>query len=359
MSLAIVGAGLSGLAAAYVLRDTDADVTLFEKSRGVSGRAATRGRGQVRYDHGANHFKIKTDRFGSLVREQLPTDDLVEITGDVWTFEEDGRLQEGDPEKNAEAKWTYRDGVSRLGKHLAEAAGAEIQTETRVTLLARNGDDGNAWTLADAEGREHGPFEAVLLTPPAPQTADLLKAGRLGDDALQKHLTEALAPVSYRTQLTLVLAYRRRVERPDGCYALLNTDGAHEIAWLGFEEEKPGHVPAPGSAGPAPESVLVAQMGPGWSRPRFRSGRGALVPEVTALVGELLDKDVSRPHWADKQGWRYALPEDAADAEALADGAEAGLFFAGDALAGRGRVGAAVESGLDAGERLRQHLERG
>lgn len=360
MSLAIVGAGLSGLAAAYALRDTGTDITLFEKSRSVSGRAATRGRGGVRYDHGANHFKTKTERFDSLVHEELPTDDLLEIKGDVWTFKEDGELHEGAPEKNAEAKWTYRDGVSRLGKHLAEAAGAEVQTETRVTLLTKSGDgQGNTWTLADAEGREHGPFEAVLLTPPAPQTADLLKASRLGDDVLQEHLTEALAPASYRVQLTLVLAYRRRVERPAGCYALLNTDGAHEIAWLGFEEEKPGHVPVPGSDETAPESVLVAQMGPNWSRPRFRSELGALVPEVTALVGGLLGEDVSRPRWADKQGWRYALPQAAADAEALADGAEEGLFFAGDALAGRGRVGAAVESGLDAGERLRRYFERG
>ncbi|PSQ99364.1 MAG: NAD/FAD-dependent oxidoreductase [Bacteroidetes bacterium QS_9_68_14] len=356
MSLAIVGAGLSGLAAAYALRDTDLPVTFFEKSRGVAGRAATRGRGDVRYDHGANHFKTKSDRFESLVRDDLPTDDLEKIRGDVWTFEEDGDIQEGDPEKNAEAKWTYRDGVSRLGKHLAEAAGADVRTETRVTLLSREDGAGNAWTLTDAEGREHGPFEAVLLTPPAPQTADLLKASRLGDDVLQEHLTGALAPVPYRTQLTLVLAYRRRVERPDGCYGLLNTDGAHEIAWLSFEEEKPGHVPAPGSDDTAPESVLVAQMGPDWSRPRFRSEREALVPEVTALVGGLLGQDLARPRWADKQGWRYALPEEAADADALADGAEAGLFFAGDALAGQGRVGAAVESGLDAGARLREAL---
>ncbi|MDX1531103.1 MAG: NAD(P)-binding protein, partial [Rhodothermales bacterium] len=59
--LAIIGAGAAGLAAAFGLRDSGVAVTLFEKSRGVSGRAATRRRtadGQTwRYDHGAQYVK--------------------------------------------------------------------------------------------------------------------------------------------------------------------------------------------------------------------------------------------------------------------------------------------------------------
>jgi predicted NAD/FAD-dependent oxidoreductase len=354
MSLAIVGAGLSGLAAAYALKGAPPRVTVFEKSRGVSGRAATRRRDGVCYDHGANHFKTKSKQLRSFVCKSLPSDDLAEIDGDVWTFGAGGEIGEGDPDRNAETKWTYRDGVSRLGKHLAETAGVEPHFETRVTLLTQDdghGANGSAWTLTDAEGHQHGPFEAVLLTPPAPQTVDLLKASRL-DEALQERLIEGLAPATYRTQLTLVLAYRRRIERPPGCYALLNDDGDHEIAWLGFEEEKPGHVPDDHAT---IESLLVAQMAPGWSRPRFRSELGALVPEVTTLVGGLLDVDARRPRWADRQGWRYALPTAAADAEALEDaGPEAGIFFAGDALEGAGRVGKALQSGLRTGERLRR-----
>lgn len=349
MSLAVIGAGLSGLAAAYVLRDAPLDVTLFEKSRGVSGRAATRHRDGVSYDHGANHFKTKTERLQSLVQEGISSDDLVKIKGSVHVFGADGDVTAGDPEKNREVKWTYRDGVSRLGKHLAEAAGADLKRKTHITLLTRAGGE---WVLTDTEGREHGAFEAVLLTPPAPQAADLLKASRF-DDGVREGLVEALAPATYRTQLTLVLAYRERIERPDGCYALLNHDGAHEIAWLGFEEEKPGHVPAKGPVA----SVLVAQMSPAWSRPRFRSELRALAAEVTALAGSLLRQDLSRPLWTDKQGWRYALPEASADPDALAAGAQVGLFFAGDALQGTGRIGKAVESGLDAGERVRRYFE--
>ncbi len=40
-NIAIIGAGLSGLTAANILKDYS-NITLFEKSRGVSGRMSTR-----------------------------------------------------------------------------------------------------------------------------------------------------------------------------------------------------------------------------------------------------------------------------------------------------------------------------
>ena len=352
MSLAIVGAGLSGLAAAFALRDTPMEITVFEKSREVSGRAATRCRNGVRYDYGANHLKAQTKEVQSLVQEELPADGLEKIEGPVWTFDEEGELAEGDPERNEQVRWTYRDGIRRLGTLLAEAAGTAPQLDTHITFLTRDGD---RWRLSDTEGGEYGPYEAVLLTPPAPQAIDLLRASRF-DDVLQEHLADALAPATYRTQLTLILAYRRRVERPGDCYALLNADGAHDIAWLGFEEDKPGHLPEDDSA---PESVLVAQMAPDWSRPRLRSELGALVPETTARIASLLGQELGRPLWADKHAWRYALPEEVADTAALADGADVGLFFAGDGLTGKGRIEQALASGLETGERLRQFFGEG
>ncbi|MFQ3320556.1 MAG: renalase, partial [Natronomonas sp.] len=71
MELAIVGAGAAGAAATYALRDTDVDVTVFEKSRGVCGRAATRRKHGCRYDHGANYVKSNSPRVNELITETL------------------------------------------------------------------------------------------------------------------------------------------------------------------------------------------------------------------------------------------------------------------------------------------------
>jgi predicted NAD/FAD-dependent oxidoreductase len=69
--VAVVGAGAAGAGAAYVLDDADATVTVFEKSRGVCGRAATRRREGCRYDHGANYIKSGDDRVDELLTEDL------------------------------------------------------------------------------------------------------------------------------------------------------------------------------------------------------------------------------------------------------------------------------------------------
>ena len=55
--VAIVGAGVAGLAAARRLAGHGIPVTVLEKSRGLGGRCATRrvrtGSDELRFDHGA------------------------------------------------------------------------------------------------------------------------------------------------------------------------------------------------------------------------------------------------------------------------------------------------------------------
>jgi predicted NAD/FAD-dependent oxidoreductase len=62
--IGIVGAGAAAAAATHVLDETvpDASITVLEKSGGVCGRAATRRRGEVTYDYGANYLKADDDR---------------------------------------------------------------------------------------------------------------------------------------------------------------------------------------------------------------------------------------------------------------------------------------------------------
>ena len=285
--LAIVGAGVSGLAAAWFLREAPLDVVLFEKSRGVSGRAATRGRQGARFDHGANYFRLDDPEIEKLVREVLPTDRLVEVAGDVWTFGADGTLAPGDPVKQHGEKWTYRDGISTLGKLLAAAAPGYLYRQKRIQRLEQ---DGRQWTLVTTEGEIFSGFDAVLLTPPAPQSADVLRKSRMPDE-LRAHLVAALEQAEYRTQLSFALGYDHVLARPaEACYACINTDRKHPVAWLSFEEAKPGHVPEG-------ESLLIVQMAPSWSVPRYEEAPEVLLPGVLAAVASVLDVDPGAPAW--------------------------------------------------------------
>ncbi|GAA0207604.1 NAD(P)/FAD-dependent oxidoreductase [Halobacterium noricense] len=367
--IGIVGAGLAGAGAAYALRDTDHDVTILEKSRGVGGRAATRRKDGCRYDHGANYVKLPDDRTGDLVRD-LGEDGLVDIAEPVWTFGADGEIAPGDGAD--EHKYTWEAGITQFAKRLLAETDAEVRKTTRAESIARGkaaGRDGGAdtWTVTDTDGAEHGPFDALLLTPPAPQTADLLAAtewsGEEGEDALAA-LRTAVDGVEFRTVRTLVLHYPFELDVP--WYGLVDVDKAHEIGWLSREECKRGHVPDG-------ESLLIVQMSPEWSTEHYDDPLDEAADAAATRAADLVGDDrLTDPDWVDDQGWRYALPNEGlvgdtddgstagADGDGVADAVatarEAGLFPAGDWVAGRGRVAAALWNGIDAGESIAERL---
>jgi len=334
----VVGAGPAGAGAAYALRESSAEVTVLEKSRGVCGRAATRRRGDCRYDHGANYVKVD-ERTEQLLRD-LGEDGLETVDGPVWTFDRDGEVTPGDRQ---ETKYTWRSGITQFAKRLFDRSNAEVRLETRIEDLVRDG----GWVLRDAGGERHGPFDRVLLTPPAPQTAALLDGADWEGEA-RVSLQAAAETVPYRTIRTVVCHYPFPVDLP--WYALLNVDREHEIGWLSREECKPGHVPAG-------ESLFVVQMAPDWSREHYDDDLEQVAPAVTAAVADLVnDERLRDPDWVDDQGWRYALPDAAADAEACRRGEPAGLYVAGDWVAGEGRIHRALWNGVEVGERIAASL---
>ena len=61
--IAVIGAGMAGLACAQELLRADAKVTVFERSRGLGGRLATRRQGDLAFDHGAQFVTARSRPF--------------------------------------------------------------------------------------------------------------------------------------------------------------------------------------------------------------------------------------------------------------------------------------------------------
>lgn len=343
MDIAVVGAGPAGAGVCYALRETDATVTVFEKSRGVCGRAASRRNGSRRYDHGANYVRSGSERVDEIITERLPTDGLADIEEPVWTFDESGTITEGEDRDGR--KWTYEAGITQLAKRLFAETDAEVRFQTRVGGLSRDGD---RWRVLDEDGAALGTYDVVMLTPPAPQTANVLAATEWSDPLLAE-LEAGVDAVPYRSVYSVLLGYLFEIETP--WYGLVNPDREHAIGWLSREELKPGHVPDG-------ESLLVVQMSPDWTNARFDDSESEVVDEAAALTAELLDDErLANPDWTDTQRWRYALPNDGVDTDLLREAEEDGLYFAGDWVVGDGRVHLALENGLDVGDRLAKNSD--
>lgn len=338
LRIAIVGVGVAGCAAAWYLNSDGVDVTLIEKSRGVSGRAATRGRGEVRFDHGANFFKLNDRAIRYVVQQVVPSKDLVQIEGEIVSFSAAAPTRTSKRD-GQQALWTYRDGISRLGKLFVNHANVEVQTRSRVQSL-RSRD--NEWYLSIEAGVQFGPFDCVLLTPPAPQTVEILSAST-GPGCTD--LMDALRRVDYASQFAFILGYERAWKLPVGVYGWINSDTDYPIAWLSREEAKPGHVPEG-------QRVVICQMQPWWTKQHFHDPVDSLVPEVAAYSARILGNEANSFDWYDHQRWRYARPQTRLSLMDARRGEAHGLFLAGDFLAEQAGVPEALHQGLEAARRI-------
>ncbi len=341
-AIGIVGAGAAAAAATYVLDEAlpNAEITVLEKSGGLCGRAATRRSDDPNlvYDYGANYLKSDDERVAELVTETLDDAGMVDAAEPIYTFDAAGEVSPG--RDSDEHKWSYRRGLTQIAKRLFGRTDATVHRRTRVETLHREGDD---WTLTDADGESWGPFDAVALNPPAPQTAELL-ADADWDSPIREELRAAAADVPYRTVWSAVLHYPFALDRP--YYGLVNTDKAHAVGWISREECKAGHVPEG-------ESLLVVQASGDWSTDRYDADPADNVAELAGHAADIVgDERLADPDWTDHQGWRHAIPEGGVKRGPVDSAESAGLYVLGDWVVGEGRIHVALANGLDAGERV-------
>ena len=338
--IGFVGAGAATAAATYVLDSAlpEADLTVLEKSRGVCGRAATRRRDGSHYDYGANYVKSDDERVVELLTEQLDSDGLVDVTEPIYTFDSAGTVSEG---RDADDhKWSYERGLTQIAKRLFAETDATVEHETRAETLSREGE---TWTVTDTDGEQWGPFDLLVVNPPAPQTAQLL-ADAEWDSPLRTDLETAIGDVEYRSIYTAVLHYPFELDVP--YYALVNTDKEHDVGWISREECKGGHVPDG-------ESLLIVQANHDWSVANYDDPTDENVAALAEMSADIIgDERLTDPDWTDSQGWRYALPEEGAPAGLLDSASDHDLYFLGDWVPGEARLHAALRNGLDTGERI-------
>ena len=92
------------------------------------------------------------------------------------------------------------------------------------------------------------------------------------------------------------------------------------------------------------------------ARPEWGPEGADLIDTVKEKALALLGEERPPLAWWDSHRWRYAHPFQAADAEGLRAAESQRLYIAGDSLIGKGRVGGALQSGLDVAARLLRTL---
>jgi hypothetical protein len=318
--VAIVGAGIAGLACGKRLAGAGVRVSLFDKGRAPGGRCATRRAGPFAFDHGAQYATATDAGFRRMLAGGEATGVLA-----PWPVRLDGRDR---PER-----WVGVPSMSALARHL----GGElpVHTNTRITDVAR---DGRGWRLVGEDGAVLAPFDMVVVAVPAPQAGSLLAeapvlAARAGE--------AVLAPC-----WALMLAFPAPL--PTHVPAAFVQDGVEQgpLAWICHDGGKPGR----GDPEGAPPPTWVAHASGAWSQRHLEAGAEEVAPVLLAAFGDALGLDAPQPVHLAAHRWRYAKVEHALGEPCLYD-RDLGIGACGDWCLGP-RLEAAYLSGVAMAERV-------
>lgn len=291
MKVGIIGAGLSGLSAARELVAAGHDVVVVEKSRGVGGRLATRRVAGTVVDHGAPVIDAADGTDLRALIDGLPSEDVVQLSG---------------------GGMAYRSGATRLAKLMAD--GLDVVLGVRIAALRQTRA---GFELGGEQGNTHGVVDAVVVSAPAPQAADLLAQSPVDGD---------------RVDLL-------RTARYEPAIVLLAGLGMHPPAAL-----EPFALPAP-FARITVESVkgrppidgvvpVVAQLNPSMSAALLAVADDDILSEFSRGLAAVCGAP-GEPVWAQVKRWRFATLPTPLDA-ALVNPPGSRIVVCGDTVAAGG-----------------------
>ncbi|MBX3704399.1 MAG: FAD-dependent oxidoreductase [Steroidobacteraceae bacterium] len=314
-SVAVVGAGLAGLACARRLQQAGIQPRVFESQRAPGGRMATRRYQAATFDHGAQYFTATGAGFRQVI-EQASAAGIV------------GRWRPDWPGGEQERKdlWVGLPGMGALPRRLAD--GLDVEYGVRIVRIehARRG-----WTLQDDRGAAHADFAAVVLALPAPVAAVL--AAPHTPLAARAHAVR-MAPC-----WAVMATYVEPLERlPDASFT-----GDAVLPWFARNGSKPGR--------DAPQA-WVLHASAEWSRREFDSAPERIQRTLLERFAAQAGRSLPRPALVDSHRWRHARVENPLGEPCLYDRA-AGIGFCGDWCLDA-RIEAAFQSGDALGAELAQ-----
>jgi len=331
MKIAIIGAGLSALTLATKLQN-NVEIEIFEKSRGVGGRMATRFAKPFYFDHGAQHFVVKTKEFAEFL-EPLKKANIVaewhanfaELDFDKVLFQrkwcEEGNMNHyvGIPKMNAVVKY--------LANNLEN--NVKINLETKIIHANRFGDK---WQLKDDKGKIFRDFDFVFFTTPPLQALEILPQELDICNVIKKYKMQGCY------SLMLALA-----KKPDFAYDAALIKNA-KISWISFNSSKPQRVLGEDEDGNKHFCYLINSTNK-WAEENIESDQEWVKKELIEEAQKIIKFDDEDLIYSNIHRWRYANIEKQNGEKSLFDSKEK-IGVCGDWLI-QGRVESAFLSAAD------------
>ncbi|MFN7628829.1 MAG: NAD(P)-binding protein [Pirellula sp.] len=307
--IAIVGAGVAGAFCARTLADQGLDVELFDKSRGPSGRCATKrlsieGSGILQgsslgLDHGPPYLTLRDSKWGPWIQSWQDDGLIAPWHGTFVEIDSQGIR----PAPREGVRWVGIPGLNRIGRKLVE--GLTVNYESTI---AKATEENGRWLLeldpkatvksdtlarslatsSSSRSNRFGPFDIVLWSTPPQQLLPLVPASCNWYGDLSSH---EMSPC-----WALMLVLERRWELPfDGARVFES-----EISWMGRESSKPKRS--------SDLDCWVIHASPEWSRSNLELDPDGACQRLLASLQRSQTIEMPPVIHSVAHRWRYAQP---------------------------------------------------
>jgi renalase len=283
--IAVIGAGIAGIACSRTLAQAGHLVHVFEKSAGLSGRMSTRRTPFGSFDHGAQYFTVRDPRFLkalSIAPQQVA----------IWKQgREKNTAMVAQPGMSALVNaWAYPLMHDQGGKHtvdldaLVQAIEPDVVQKKKWQIRTQGPNDTH---------HVDGGFDAVILAVPSVQAHALLAASGMNA------IAQPIAKVEVAPCWTMMLAFPQAADHmkaPIGPnWSAKRVDHAR-IGWLARESSKPGRELT---------ERWTVQAQAEWSQEHLEDDpetvKGKLLRAFTEITGIKAE-----PTYAEVHRWRYS-----------------------------------------------------
>jgi predicted NAD/FAD-dependent oxidoreductase len=325
MHVAVVGAGIAGLSAARALKAGGHEVIVYEKQRVPGGRNATRKPAGVElprglagaslgFDHGAQYFTARDDRFSAVVAEWLRDRVVAQWSGRIVSFDAEG-WEDVSPanaagDKDANVRYVGTPGMSAITGAMTD--GINVAYGRNIESLP---------TILD--GVDH-----VVVAVPAPEAARLV--------AHVPPLAAKVSPLVMKPNWTVMAAFEERVAaRFDAAFV-----NGSPLGWIARNSSKPKR--------DWKVETWVLQATTTWSEAHADDRADDVGAFLMEAFEDLVRAGLPRAFYATVHRWRHAAADPPLAVGAIHD-AESRITLCGDWCLGS-RIEDAFLSGLRAAE---------
>lgn len=277
--IAIIGAGLAGLSAAKEL-ESRAEVTVFDKSRGVGGRLATRYADPYKFDHGAQYFTAKTDAFKTFIKPLEEKGLIARWNANFVEFDNGAIVQE----RQWDSNFPHYVGVPKMneiGKYLAHDM--DVKLGTQIAAIERGNDK---WILKDSNDNEYPNFDWVIVATPSHQAVNILPQNFVHKVAVSN--------IKMQGCFTLMLGLSEPLELGWEAALVKNSN----LSWVSVNSSKPNR---------SKEYSLVVHSSNYWADENIDADKTWVQEQMLAELSALIKQDI-QPKLIHNvlHRWRYA-----------------------------------------------------